>query len=443
MSTDPGTEYPNGATDDLPYLPVGVEGLFDPPLELARWRNETPLHRIRMAGPESHPGWVVLGHRVAREVLGDPRFEKVFTRDGGIVLPAAGPQAHRGRSGAGEDDAARERHGTHEGDRCLAAAVSELDELSRSGDPIFWNAPEHTRLRGQLAKFFSVRRIRELRPDVNAIVSSVAARVEEEGDPIDWVESVAVRVPLQTICRFVGLTDPSALLANTQDLFATETSGFTVTAEQLERLFVEAESAVRRASSSSDNLIGNLLRESNLTEREIVGVAMAIAQTGFHTTVHLLASAFFALLADRSRWVRLCNEPSLILPAIEELMRFLTISRQSAHVRRAVEDVEVAGVQIKKGDWVHVSLPAANRDPERFPNPDELDLDRDASGHVLFGFGARQCLGQNLVRVELDVLLNEMTRRFPTLRLAVPPDEVPLSKGAHILFAPRTLMVSW
>lgn len=132
----------------------------------------------------------------------------------------------------------------------------------------------------------------------------------------------------------------------------------------------------------------------------------------------------FALLNHPDQLAALCADPSGVDLAVEELLRYLTITH--TNVRAALEDVELDGHLIRAGETVTLAVQTANRDPERFPDPDTLDLSRQATGHLAFGHGIHQCLGQQLARVEMRVALPALFGRFPTLRLAVPAEDVPL-----------------
>jgi cytochrome P450 len=149
----------------------------------------------------------------------------------------------------------------------------------------------------------------------------------------------------------------------------------------------------------------------------------------------------FALLEHPEELAKLKAKPELIDNAIEELLRYLTISHFGAS-RAALEDVEVGGQLIEAGQTVAIGLPAANRDPAKFPDPDRLDICRATQGHVAFGHGVHQCIGQNLARMTLRVGYRMLFERFPTLRLATPASEVPTG-GDLVHYGVHKLMVTW
>nr|BFF04827.1 hypothetical protein GCM10020241_65020 [Streptoalloteichus tenebrarius] len=160
---------------------------------------------------------------------------------------------------------------------------------------------------------------------------------------------------------------------------------------------------------------------------------------GLDTTANMLGLGTLALLAHPEQ-IPVITNPDTVDNAVEELLRYLAIVPGT--LRTALEDVEVEGVTVRAGETVMVSLPVANRDPERFADPDTLDLTRQTSGHVAFGHGVHQCLGQQLARVEMRVAFPALFRRFPTLRLAVPQEEVPL-RDEMLIFGVHRLPVTW
>lgn len=154
----------------------------------------------------------------------------------------------------------------------------------------------------------------------------------------------------------------------------------------------------------------------------------------------MFALGTFALLRHPDQFAALRAEPGLADRAVEELMRYLSIVH--TYSRAALEDVEVAGEVVKTGETVALSVQAANRDPARFDDPDTLDIHRNAVGQLGFGHGIHQCLGQQLARVEMRVALPALVTRFPTLRLAVSPSEVPLREQMDV-YGVHKLPVTW
>ena len=156
----------------------------------------------------------------------------------------------------------------------------------------------------------------------------------------------------------------------------------------------------------------------------------------------MIALAVFVLLSQPDQLELLRADPSRVGNAVEELLRYVSINHVAVGAT-AAEDVELAGRTVKAGEVVTVSLAAANRDPEKFPRPDELDVTRSASGHLAFSQGIHMCIGQHLARLELQIGLAGLLARFPGLRLAVPAEDVPLFGLDYGFYRVRELLVAW
>ena len=191
--------------------------------------------------------------------------------------------------------------------------------------------------------------------------------------------------------------------------------------------------AARRLDLIRLNLVSALILASDdagpdgagdrLTGGELLSTAFLLVMAGFDTTVNLIASGSLALLPHPEQTARLRQDPSLLPAAVEELLRF-TSPVNHANDRFTMEDVPIGGVVIPAGEWVVPVIASADWDPARFPDPDRLDLDRDASGHVAFGHGIHHCLGAPLARMEAEVALSALLARFPRISLAVPQSEL-------------------
>jgi cytochrome P450 len=188
-------------------------------------------------------------------------------------------------------------------------------------------------------------------------------------------------------------------------------------------------------------LSGLITSGEDLTDEEISGMGVLLLVAGHETTANMLGLGTLTLLTNPDQLAALRADPSLIDNTVEELMRFLTIL-QLGTIRTALEDVELAGRVVKAGETLSLSLPAANRDPERFSDPDKFDITRSANGHLSFGHGVHQCLGQQLARIEMRIAYARLFEEFPDLRLAVPVEEVPLRTDMGI-YGVHELPVEW
>jgi cytochrome P450 len=378
---------------------------FDPPAELAAIRADQPLRR--MIFPDGHIGWLATGHAQVRAVLADQRFS---TRYELLHLPYP------------------------------IADVSEMTAAS-PGDLSGVDAPQHTRYRRLVAGKFTVRRMRQLTDRIEQITAEALDAMERHGPPADLVTAYAQPVPAQVICEMLGvpLIDRDRFQSQ-----ATTLSNLDATEQQRTDAWVEITQYIgelvrgKRANPTDDMLSD--MTDSDLTDDELAGLGAFLLGAGLMTTANMIALGFFALTQNPEQLEAWRADTGLTDQAIDELMRYLTITPTG--VRAALEDVEVDGHVIKAGESVALSIQAANRDPMRFPDPDTLDLRRNARGQLGFGFGIHQCLGQHLARAEMRVALPALLTRFPTMRLAVPADQVPMRGDADIYGVYR-LPVEW
>ncbi|RKT56074.1 cytochrome P450 [Saccharothrix australiensis] len=390
----------------VPPLPTGrAPGRpFDPPDGLAELRERQPLSRL--AYPDGHVGWLVTGHALLREVLADPRFS---ARSELRHVPIPG---------------------------VAAAGTPAPPGNFTATDP-----PEHTRYRRLLTGQFTVRRMRQLTEEVRRITAEHLDAMERQGPVVDLVEAFAQPVPARVICELLGVPDAdrerfrhhATQLVRLGAAHEEVMAAYTAVNEIVRELV-----AAKRAAPTDDLLSG--LTESDLTDEELVNIGFTLLGAGLDTTANMIALGTFALLCAPDQLAVLRADPGSTDQAVEELLRYLSIIPFT--VRVALEDVELAGVVIKAGESVTASIPAANRDPARFTEPDALDLRRPSGGHVAFGHGVHQCLGQQLARVELRVALPALFERFPDLRLAVAADDV-ATRGDMLIHGVHRLPVTW
>jgi len=383
---------------------------FDPPPELAELRETRPV--TRLVYPDGHVGWLVTSHSLARAMLTDARFSarSEFKRPP-VARPGAEP---------------------FYGAPALPGWLVDMDP------------PEHTRLRQQLAGRFTARRMREMLPHVETIVGRLLDRMELLGQPVDLVEHFALPLPSQIICELLGVPyrERAAFQRHSETLFSLQVSA--AEAEQaMDELYALIREVARLDAEDPDaGLLAQLNAEGTLDAEEIAGVGVLLLTAGHESTSKSLALSTFALLSHPDQLAKLTADPSLIDNAVEELLRYLTVFHFGVP-RTPLEDVHFGGELIRAGESVTVSLPAANRDPARFTDePERLDIERRTTGHLAFGYGIHQCLGQNLVRMELRTALPALFRRFPGLRLAVAPQDVPLSTDMSV-FGVHRLPVAW
>lgn len=379
---------------------------FDPPAELQRLRAERPLSGLGY--PDGHTGWLVTSLRSARAVLADPRFS---VRTELLHMPLA------------------------------RAGIPTKPQPALPGVLTQTDPPEHTRYRHLLTGQFTVRRMRSLTERIEQITAERLDAMAAHGAPVDLVESFAQPIPALVICELLGVpeADRNRFHRQMNAMISLDSTPEELTNAVLAaRDYIHDLVAAKRARPTDDLLTG--LTETDLTDEELTNIGFTLLGAGLDTTANMIALGTFALLRHPGQLTALRDDPELVDHAIEELLRYLSIVPFT--VRTALEDVELDGQLIKAGQTVTISIPTADRDPAHFDDPDVLDLHRHAGGHVAFGHGVHQCLGQQLARVEMRVTFPALLRRFPTLRLAVEPQEVPLRTNM-LIYGVHHLPVAW
>jgi len=327
-----------------------------------------------------------------------------------------------------------------------APAVAEEEQASaRAGNLLGLDPPEHQRLRRMLTPEFTIRRMKRLGRRIVEIVDAQLDAMEKPGPPTDLVASFALPIPSLVICELLGV--PYDDRDDFQRRSARQLDLSIPIAERLELVRRGREymgSLVERARRQpGDDILGMLVREhgTELTDNELIGVAGLLLLAGHETTSNMLGLGTLALLRHPDQLVSVRDDPDAIGPAVEELLRWLSIVH-SAIPRITTTDVEIAGVPIPAGQLVFVSLPSGNRDPDFIDSPEVLDIGRGAPGHLAFGHGVHHCLGAPLARMEMRIAFPALLRRFPTLALAEDFSDVAF-RSFHFIYGLKSLEVTW
>ncbi|GAA3620469.1 cytochrome P450 [Nonomuraea rosea] len=380
---------------------------FDPPLAL---RKRAPLSRL--AYPDGHIGWVATGYSVTRAILADPRFS---TRRELLHQPVGRERAH---------------------ERPTPAEPGIFPHL----DP-----PEHTRYRRLLSRHFGAGRVAALMPAIRRHTTETLDAMAGAGPSADLVASFAMPIPALVICELLGIPaqdrhviQAATAVMNDLDSTPEQTAVAVLSITETVRGLL---TRLRAGGIADDGLLAHAVATGDLSDEELTNLGMVLLATGHLPTSSMLALGTFVLLTDPAQRARLAADPELTEAAIEELLRYLSILQFDVR-RTALADVEIGGQLIAAGETVVLALPVANRDPERFPDPDTLDVNRSAAGHLAFGHGIHQCLGQHLARAELRIALTALFERFPDLRLAVPAAEVP-TRDRMAVYGVDRLPVAW
>lgn len=376
-------------------------------------------------------------------------------RDSGEVCRVRSPLGHEATLFSRYDDV-RAVHGDAECLRLdalgpspgLAAAGVDDEQMKRrrAGRLLMLDPPEHTRLRRLLTATFTVRRARALAPRIRMIVDEHLDAMEAAGPPVDLVSAFALPVPSLVICELLGVP-----FADRAGFGARSNRFFDTTMNPRERLRLDAEAdtymhtlVARHREKPGDDLLSLLIREHGtgaLSDEELVGLADLLLIAGHETTANVISLGTLALLRHPDQLALMRDDPSAVEDAVEELLRFTSVLH-AGFVRVAVEDTTIGGHPVRRGDHVVTSLPAANRDPALLDDGDDLDVTRGRCPHVAFGHGIHHCLGATLARLELQLALPALLRRFPGLCLA-DPAATPDFKHRALIYGLRSLPVAW
>ncbi len=323
---------------------------------------------------------------------------------------------------------------TRQGSSFLMRHLPRMFRLLMSS-MVYKDDPDHARLRRLVNKAFTPRRVQQMTGEIERIVAELLDKVEQRGsETIDLVDDVAVPLPLSVISTMLGVSDED------RDQFHVLVERFVVrlgsgsaadamravpTARKLYAVLERL--AEQRRAEPDDGLISALLASSedgdSLSPDEVIAMIFLLMLAGHDTTANLIGSSAVALIEHPEEAERLRGEPGLMPTAVEELLRYTTPVPCGA-ARTLLDDVEVDGTTMPRGSKVLGMIISANRDESVFDRPDDLDLGRDPNRHLTFAFGKHFCLGNQLARLEGQIAIGELVRRFPDMRLAVPREEL-------------------
>lgn len=396
--------------DSVPFgMPYRRETRYDPPTALLELQRQ-PLRPMKYY-PDGAEGWLVTGHAEARKVLADPRF---VTGERFLHSPTELPHV-----------------------------FVSISEQVPPGFFLFFDPPEHTRLRRKVTGVFTVKRMKELEPRIADIVDECLSAMRAAGEGADLVRDFALPVPSLVICEMLGVpyADRDAFQRNSAAMLDLSLSVEERNKSMAELFGYLMALVPAKRADPGDDMLSALAVDDDLHEVEAAGIALILLVAGHETTANMLALGTFALLEHPDQLARMRAEPDLMPTAVEELLRYLTVAHNGI-MRIAKEDAEIDGQRILAGQHVTVVLQTANRDPKRYERPGELDLGRDSQGHLAFGHGLHQCVGQQLARVEMRIAFAKLVEAFPGLRLAVPSEVIPMRSSMNV-YGVHTLPVEW
>ncbi|MFE9425679.1 cytochrome P450 [Kitasatospora sp. NPDC006697] len=397
----------------LPDFPMTRTCPFRPPARYAELRAEQPVSQAVLKVTGS-PAWLVTTHEQVRAVLGDDRVSSNLKLPGYPHQFPIPPEMLR-----------------------------EVRLMMLSMDP-----PEHTAQRRYLIPEFTARRMRALRPRIQQIVDERIDAMLAKGGPVDLVAALALAVPSLVICELLGV--PYEDHPQFEEWSATMMS-HGISPEEYGAAVVALDTYLDKLITAKENEPGDDLisrfieknREEPIADHtDIVTMARLMLVGGHETTANMISLGVLGLLEHPDQLAAVKADPELLPGAVEELLRFFSIS-DSGTARVALADIELGGVTIKAGEGILPLNNAANHDEAVFPDPDTLDIRREeARSHLAFGYGIHQCIGQNLARIELEIVYGTLFRRIPGLRLAVPFDELGF-KDEALVYGVRRLPVTW
>ncbi|GAA3160758.1 cytochrome P450 [Nonomuraea salmonea] len=382
--------------------PLHYDTALDPPKEWEDLRGRCPVATIEL--PSGDRAKMITRHEDIKALLADPRFARPTAADNAARV------APEGSGGA-------------------AATGDSAMVVPMKGEG-------HLRWRRLVGKYFTARRMAALRPSMTATAEHLIDEMVAEGAPADLKAALSFPLPVYVICDMLGVpADDRHRFSHWSDMMLSVTrySQEEARAGMAEfSAYMSGHIADKRAGDT-DDLIGMLIRESagegqGMSDAELLSTAMGLLVAGHETTANAIGKMVAMLLADRGRWERLVADPSLVRTAVEESLRY-DVNLGFGLRRYLSEEAELGGEVLPAGTTVLCAMGSGNRDESVFEHAGEMDLGRSPNPHLTFGAGPHSCLGQALARTELQVALETLLRKLPTLELAVPPADLKRMEG--------------
>jgi cytochrome P450 len=406
---------PSGVTAaQAPFFPMArAAGCpFDPPSELRAGVAEHPVSRVRIW--DGSTPWIVTGHAEQAALLNDPR---VSVNDRLPGFP-------------------------HWNEGMTKIATARSDSVFNTDPPV------HTKYRRMMTAPFTYKRVQAMRPVVQRLTEELLDGMMSGPAPADLVEALAVPLPSLMISEILGV--PYERHEEFQHHAHTGSNRY-ATIEQAMQSFGEllkllSELIEQRTADPKDDVISDLATRvvgGEVSVEEAAHMGLGLLSAGHETSANMIGLGVLALLQNPGQLaiLRDTEDPAVVAGAVEELLRYLGIIH-NAQRRIAKEDIEIGGVVIRAGEGILIELATANRDPRIFDDPDTLDLHRQARNHHAFGFGIHGCVGQQLARVELQVVFGTIFKHVPTLRLATTFDKIEF-KHDRLAYGVYQLPVAW
>jgi cytochrome P450 len=383
--------------DDLPRFPFETDAALEPPAEWGELRSKCPVSHVRLASGDQAA--LLLRHEDVKQILSNPKFTR----------PMPG------------DDSAR-----------MADVESGGIFNSEMATAIPQEGEAHLLWRRSIGKWFTAKRMNALRPGIAAMAEHLIDDMVAKGGPADLKASLGFPLPVWVICDMLGVPDVDRdRFSHWSDVMLSMTKFTQAEMDAAQREFWQYMSghvAAKRANPGDDVLSALVLDEQPMSDTTLIATGMGLLIAGHETTANMITKMVAMLLADRRHWEDLLADPSLVRTAVEEALR-MDANGGLGMSRFITEEIEVSGVVLPPGTTAMCSMGAANRDEAVFGQAAEMDLRRSPNLHLAFGAGAHACLGQPLARTELQVTLEVLLRKLPSLELAVPVDDLRRVEG--------------
>jgi cytochrome P450 len=373
--------------------PIENSAALEPPAEWAQLRQQCPVARVKLASGDEAS--LVTRYDDVRQVLSDSRFTR--------PLPG------------GDGARVSEEGGVFESD--MAAVLPQAGE-------------GHLQWRRLVGRWFTAK-MAALRPGIEAMADQLIDDMLRAGHPADLKASLTFPLPVWVICDILGVPDSDrdrfAYWSDTL-LSMTRYTQAEIAAAQDEFVKYMIGHIEAKRAEPSDDLLSELITATDadgrgMSDAALVATGQGLLVAGHETTANMIAKMVAMLLADRRRWEQLLADPSLVRTTVEEALR-LDVNAGFGMMRYISEEIELSGTVVPQGTTVVCSMAAANRDENAFEGAGEMNLRRSPNPHLAFGAGAHSCLGQALARTELQVVLEVLLRRLPSLDLAVPVEDL-------------------
>lgn len=409
------TETLSDTVTDVPEYPMERAATcpFAPPPGVMELAAQAPLSRVRIWNGTTP--WLVTGYEVARALFADSR---VSVDDRNTGFP-------------------------HWNEHMLSTVYKRPRSVFTS------DAEEHTRFRRMLSRPFTFKRVEGLRPYIQRVTDECIDAMLAGPQTADVVSQLALPVPTQVISEMLGVPyeDHEFFQHHANVGLARNASAEDGQKGAMSLHGYLIDLVKKKMENPAEDAISDLAErvtagEISVKEAAQLGTGLLIA--GHETTANMIGIGVLALLEnpEQAAVLRDTDDPKVIANAAEELMRYLSII-QNGQRRVALEDIEIAGVTIKANDGIILDLAPANWDAAAFADPDKLNLTRDNAREELgFGYGRHQCVGMQLARAELQIVFHTLLRRIPTMRLAIPFDEVPF-KHDRLAYGVYSLPITW